>query len=91
MSDWSFLITAGIILLMLGFFLIIISMMRKESEKLESKMYPEDHEYKERRVKGGGVILIGPIPIVFGSDKRSALIAMILAIVLMLLSIFFLR
>jgi uncharacterized protein (TIGR00304 family) len=38
----------------------------------------------ERRseVRGGGVIMIGPIPIVFGSDAKWASIAMVLAIVL---------
>jgi len=40
------------------------------------------------RVKGGGVILIGPIPIVFGSDARWASIAIVLAIVLILLVLF---
>ncbi|WP_440952655.1 TIGR00304 family membrane protein [Methanococcoides sp. FTZ1] len=36
-------------------------------------------------VKGGGVIMIGPIPIIFGSDRNSSEIAIILAIILMLL------
>ncbi|ABK14720.1 MAG: DUF131 domain-containing protein [Methanothrix sp.] len=35
----------------------------------------------------GGVILIGPIPIVFGSTPYMALAAMILAIAIMLISI----
>ncbi len=35
----------------------------------------------------GGVILIGPIPIVFGSSPETAAAAMLLAIVLMVLSI----
>jgi uncharacterized protein (TIGR00304 family) len=44
----------------------------------------------ENRAKVGGVVLIGPIPILFGSDKRMALIAaalaiMILAIIVLLL------
>jgi uncharacterized protein (TIGR00304 family) len=33
-------------------------------------------------VRGGGVILIGPIPIIFGSDAKWASIAIALAIVL---------
>ena len=44
---------------------------------------------KKRKVKAGGVVLIGPIPIVFG-DSKYAVYALILAIILMLLSIFFL-
>jgi len=35
------------------------------------------------KVKGGGVILIGPIPIVFG-DARFAIYAMIFALILIL-------
>ncbi len=35
-------------------------------------------------VEGGGVIMIGPIPIVFGSG-RAATLAMILAVILMVL------
>lgn len=43
---------------------------------------------RKRKVKGGGVILIGPIPIVFG-ESRYAVVALVLAIVLMVLSFFF--
>ena len=48
-------------------------------------------EKAESKIKGGGVIMIGPIPIIFGSDKESAKTAAILAIILMLLSLLFLR
>ena len=42
-------------------------------------------------IKTGGVIMIGPIPIIFGSDKEGAKTAAILAIILMLLSLLILR
>ena len=45
----------------------------------------------ESKVKGGGVIMLGPIPIIFGTDKESVKTAAILAIILMLLSLLFLR
>jgi uncharacterized protein (TIGR00304 family) len=45
----------------------------------------------EAKIKGGGVIMLGPIPIIFGSDKESAKTAAILAIILMLLSLLILR
>jgi uncharacterized protein (TIGR00304 family) len=45
----------------------------------------------ESKVKTGGVIMLGPIPIIFGSDKESAKTAAILAIILMVLSLLFLR
>ncbi len=88
MPDWSFLIAAGILLIVLGFFLIAFGMMRSAQESEERDT---EHEIGKKRVKGGGVILIGPIPIVFGTDKKYALILMILAIVLMLLAIIFLK
>jgi uncharacterized protein (TIGR00304 family) len=34
------------------------------------------------QVRGGGVVMIGPVPIVFGTDKESARILIILGIVL---------
>jgi uncharacterized protein (TIGR00304 family) len=45
----------------------------------------------ESKIKGGGVIMLGPIPIIFGSDKESAKTVTILAIILMLLSLLVLR
>ncbi len=88
MPDWSFLIVAGILLIIFGFFLITFGMMRSSRESEERDA---EQEIGEKKVKGGGVILIGPIPIVFGTDKKYALILMILAIVLMLLAIIFLK
>lgn len=39
----------------------------------------------KRRVKGGGAIIIGPIPIIFGTDKQSVKIILILSIILVVL------
>lgn len=36
-------------------------------------------------VRGGGIIMIGPIPIIFGTDVAALKILMILAIVLMVI------
>jgi uncharacterized protein (TIGR00304 family) len=38
-------------------------------------------------VKGGGVVLVGPIPIIFGSDKQSATVLSILAIIIMIIAL----
>ncbi len=40
---------------------------------------------KRSQVKGGGVIMIGPIPIIFGSDAKWTTVAILLAIVLMVI------
>lgn len=89
MPDWTFLITTGSFLIILGFLLVAFGMMGHEKESAEEER-PEEAG-KEQRVKGGGVIFIGPVPVVFGTDKRYALLLMILAIVLMLLAIIFLK
>ncbi len=88
MPDWSFLIVAGILLMIFGFFLITFGMMRSARK---NGVGDSEHEAREKKIKGEGVILIGPITIVFGTDKKYALILMILAIVLMLLAIIFLK
>jgi uncharacterized protein (TIGR00304 family) len=41
----------------------------------------------QRSVKGGGVVLIGPIPIVFGSDPKSAVVLVVLALIIMVAAI----
>ena len=35
------------------------------------------------QVRGGGVVMIGPVPIIFGTDKESARVLILFAIVLM--------
>lgn len=82
----TLLIMPGIILIMLGLFLIVfwvITRSVQEGAGINSK--------ENANVKASGVIMIGPVPIVFGSDKRSALIVIILVIVLILLVIIFLK
>jgi uncharacterized protein (TIGR00304 family) len=56
-----------------------------------SKETTNQPETKHEKIKGGGVIMIGPLPIVFGTDKKYAIIAIILAIVLMMIAIVFIR
>ena len=41
------------------------------------------------QVRGGGVIMIGPVPIVFGTDKKSARMLVLLGIVLMIVLLLF--
>jgi uncharacterized protein (TIGR00304 family) len=64
----------GIAIILVGFLVVFLAtvMSGRSSEEREG----------EARVRGGGVIMIGPIPIVFGSDARWASVAMVLAIVL---------
>ncbi len=41
----------------------------------------------QTEVRGGGVVMVGPVPIIFGSDMRWASVAILLAIVLVLLTL----
>ena len=66
------MIVAGVAMIFIGFLLVFIGTLMMSGEA---------------DVEGGGVIMIGPIPIVFGT-QRGATLAMILAIILMLLWIF---
>ncbi len=88
------------ILIAAGLYLIISGMREKiEFRPAEIKRKPEfefeefEEEFEEepkvkKKVTGGGVVLIGPIPIVFG-ESRFAVLALILAIILMLISLGF--
>ena len=40
-------------------------------------------------VRGGGIVMIGPVPIVFGTDKGSIRILILLGIVLMIVLLLF--
>jgi uncharacterized protein (TIGR00304 family) len=43
---------------------------------------------KKISIKGGGVVLLGPIPIVFGSNWKITFLLIIFAIIIILISIF---
>lgn len=57
------------------------------SDKEESNKGRSDIENKGEgvKIKGGAVVMIGPIPLVMGSDHRTALLMMLIALVLMVL------
>jgi len=89
------------IFIMLGIFLFFLSPFyhytREEPSYLEPANYNEPYNepytptnqnitQEEKKTKIGGVVLIGPIPIVFGSDKQTAMLSVMIAI-LMLISI----
>ena len=91
---FPFLIGTGVYAL-LGFIFFFISILlfmfgfigSYSLKSLESPaFYDKEGSNVETKssVKGGGVIFIGPIPIVFGSNWKIAIIMMILAFVLML-------
>jgi|Deesub1362A_J573_1020465.scaffolds.fasta_scaffold06171_3 uncharacterized protein (TIGR00304 family) len=84
----------ALILIFTGIYFIISGLREsfirnyEEFEELKSRKEKEEKDVKVE-TKAGGVVLIGPIPIVFG-ESRFAVLALILSIILMLLSIFML-
>jgi Protein of unknown function DUF131. len=60
------LILLGIVLIILGMFILMLSLWRAG----------------EGRGEAGGVVIVGPVPIVFGTSQRVAATVMVLAVVL---------
>ena len=58
---------------------------------VELQVEDEHHPRKKTSVKGGGIVLIGPIPIVFGSNWKIAIVLMIIAIILIIVAFFAFR
>jgi uncharacterized protein (TIGR00304 family) len=78
-SELSLLITMGIALVVVGIILIVGALIRASmgSKKGGSS-----------QVSGTGVIMIGPIPIVFGTDKKSVKTVLALALSVVVLITF---
>jgi uncharacterized protein (TIGR00304 family) len=68
--DVQTLYSFGTILSLVGVLVIIAAFILLERGK------------KTGRVKGGGAIIIGPVPIVFGTDKESLRTVLLLSIIL---------
>jgi uncharacterized protein (TIGR00304 family) len=60
------LILLGIVLIFVGMLILMLSLWRAGEERAEA----------------GGVVIVGPVPIVFGTSQRVATMVMVLAIVL---------
>jgi len=67
------LVIVGIAIILIGFLVVFLATVLSGRSSEEGG---------KTRVRGGGVIMIGPIPIIFGSDAKWASVAMVLAIVL---------
>lgn len=64
------LLAAGVALVVFGMLLIMLATLRAGGEG---------------RVEGGGVIIVGPVPIVVGSNQKVASVLLVLAVVLTVL------
>jgi len=61
-------VVIGMVIIFIGFLILFIGMFSSSR--------------KEGNVEAGGVIIIGPVPIVFGSSKNISTLMLILAIIL---------
>jgi uncharacterized protein (TIGR00304 family) len=80
MADLSIFIAVGIAVVVVGIVLILAAVIRASMGTKSGG----------GRVRGAGVIMIGPIPIIFGTDKKSVKVVLALALALTIaLLIFF--
>lgn len=71
---WFFI---GFLLILIGIFIIMRGML------YEVYKTPKEGD----KMRGGGLIMVGPLPIAFGTDIASLKVIMILAIVLMVFAL----
>ena len=79
----------GGLLLMLGFFMLFTTGFVLRPTTQTAPLHSE-LGYKSVEAKSSGILLIGPIPIIFGNDKRMVLVLSIIAVILMALALLFL-
>jgi uncharacterized protein (TIGR00304 family) len=71
MADAGVLYALGIALILVGVLIIVIAVL------LISVLGA-----KKGKIRGGGAVIIGPVPIIFGTDKKSLKTVLLLSIAL---------
>lgn len=66
------LITIATIIIVLGLALVFLSIVKETAKRGET----------EKRVEGGAVLIIGPLPIVFGTSEKITRVLLVLALLL---------
>ncbi len=86
-SGTSLLFVLGVVLIVasfvLGFVLAATSMHEQAAPdpmRSTDNRLPQSGERARQKTKYGGVVLIGPVPIVFGSDRKIAWAMLVVAI-----------
>ncbi len=73
MPEYGWLFTLGIVLILLGILVLIVTSIMYSRRSSKS----EDNE-----TKIAGVIVVGPVPIIFGNDRKTIKTVITLAIIL---------
>jgi Protein of unknown function DUF131. len=76
------LLLLGILMIISGIMILMLDSIMRERryEEMEETVMPAE---RRTDIKGGAVVMIGPLPVVIGSDQRMAAVLMVLAITLM--------
>jgi uncharacterized protein (TIGR00304 family) len=76
-------------LIIVGVFVAIADSFLREERELSQDRLQNGSGLTEtsKRKEFGGVVLIGPIPIMFGSSKRMAILAAVIAVIILVLMI----
>ncbi len=77
MSD-QLLFNIGMILIFTGFLITLLAIVLMFFINIRGK----------GKVRGGGAVIIGPFPIIFGTDKESVRTLLLLSIILIILILF---
>jgi uncharacterized protein (TIGR00304 family) len=65
----------GLLFILIGIFAIVVGLLILAFSK-------------STKVEGGGVVLVGPLPIIFGSSERIVYIVLAITLIIMLLYLF---
>lgn len=79
MVDATSLCALGIALVFVGILIVVVTLFLLSVSSAT-----------RRKIKGGGAVIIGPVPIIFGTDKRSLKTVLLLSLALTIMLIAFL-
>jgi len=83
--------TFGIILVFISILLFIFGFAFGRKYNFNEQFERTGKIKEKKTMRGGGVVLIGPIPIVFGSNWKITIIMMIIAVLIILFYFLFFR
>ncbi|MEM3088275.1 MAG: DUF131 domain-containing protein [Candidatus Bathyarchaeia archaeon] len=78
MVDAPSLYALGIALVFVGILLVVVTLFLLSVSSA-----------KRRKINGGGAVIIGPVPIIFGTDKRSLKTVLLLSLALTIMLVVF--